>query len=59
MKDLKPNIEETKKKINRMGEPDCENLILHNQIAIMEALQDIQEKMMRMEGRTINTRSIR
>lgn len=59
MKDLKPNIAETQGKINRISESTCENLILHNQITIMEALQDIQEKMMRMEGRTINTRSIR
>ena len=59
MKDLKSNITETQEKVNRMGKPTCENLILHNQIAIMEALQDIQEKMMRMEGRTTNKRSNR
>lgn len=57
MKNLTLIIAETQDKVNRMGKATCENLILHNQIAIMEALQDIQEKMMRMEGRTTNKRS--
>jgi hypothetical protein len=59
MKDLKLKIAETQGNVNRMSESVSENLMLRNQISIMEALQDIQEKMMRMEGRTTNKRSTR
>lgn len=48
MKDLTERIKETKEN------PMAENTILKNQIAIMEALQDIQEKMMRIEGKMRN-----
>jgi hypothetical protein len=55
MKDLTENIEKTKKDLNSQGaRTDREFLAIKNQIAIMEALQDIQEKMMRIEGKMRN-----
>ena len=58
MKDLKANIENSKEMAEAAGKhltPIAETqILLENQIAIMEALQDIQEKMTRMEGRTSN-----
>jgi hypothetical protein len=51
MKDLKENIENSKDLLNSMFlEPNTE-ILLDNQISIMEALQDIQEKMVRIEGK--------
>jgi hypothetical protein len=57
MKDLKTNIEKTQ---NLVGSLEIrvtdviqysDRILLKNQIAIMEALQDIQEKMTRIEGK--------
>ena len=50
MKDLTENI---KQDFNFSKTP-AENRILENQIAMMEALQDIQDKMMRIEGKMRN-----
>lgn len=52
MKDLTENIKKTQEDIpkRKFGE----SMILENQIAIMEALQDLQEKLMRIEGKMRN-----
>jgi hypothetical protein len=50
MKDLTENIKED---LNFLKTP-AELRILENQIAIMEALQDLQEKLMRIEGKMRN-----
>ena len=50
MKDLTDNIKEP---LN-FAKTLVENRILENQIAIMEALQDLQEKLMRIEGKMRN-----
>jgi len=52
MKDLTENIKETQKSMFLVSL--AENTILKNQIAMMEALQDIQDKMMRIEGKMRN-----
>lgn len=57
MKDLKANIENAKElaEVLEIAYSDARTQILvTNQIAIMEALQDIQEKMMRIEGKMRN-----
>lgn len=57
MKDLKPNIENSKEmaEVIEAAFSDVKTqILLENQIAIMEALQDIQEKMMRIEGKMRN-----
>jgi hypothetical protein len=55
MKDLTENIEKTKKDLNSQGaRTDREFLAIKNQIDIMEALQDLQEKLMRIEGKMRN-----
>jgi hypothetical protein len=57
MKDLKANIEKTQDLVGSLEiresgvVPYSDKILLKNQIAIMEALQDIQEKMMRIEGK--------
>jgi hypothetical protein len=57
MKDLKANIEKTQDlvgslEIRELGSGTySDKILLKNQIAIMEALQDIQEKMVRIEGK--------
>jgi hypothetical protein len=50
MKDLTERIKED---LNFLKTP-AELRILENQIAMMEALQDIQDKMMRIEGKMRN-----
>ena len=37
-----------------MGSSELTEMSIENQIAIMQALQDIQEKMMRIEGKMRN-----
>jgi hypothetical protein len=54
MKDLKENIENSKDILNNMFLEPNTQILLDNQIPIMEALQDIQEKMMRIEGKMRN-----
>jgi len=55
MKDLKANIEVTKNALSDSSTVQGDLAqALKNQIAIMEALQDIQEKMMRIEGKMRN-----
>jgi hypothetical protein len=57
MKDLKANIEKTQDLVGSLeiresgAVPYSDKILRKNQIAIMEALQDIQEKMMRIEGK--------
>jgi len=50
MKNLSENIERTKEHI-KIGSSELTEISIENQIAIMQALQDIQEKMMRIEGK--------
>jgi hypothetical protein len=50
MKDLKENIEKTKEHL-KIGSSELTEMSIENQVAIMEALQDIQEKMTRIEGK--------
>jgi|694.fasta_scaffold94631_3 hypothetical protein len=50
MKNLSENIEKTKEHL-KMGSSELTEMSIENQIAIMQALQDIQEKMMRIEGK--------
>jgi hypothetical protein len=50
MKNLSENIEKTKEHL-KMGSSELTEMSIENQIAIMEALQDIQEKMIRIEGK--------
>ena len=55
MKDLTENIKNSKEDLETYGRPNSSiKLEAENQIAIMEALQDIQEKMMRIEGKMRN-----
>jgi hypothetical protein len=54
MKDLKANIENAKElaEVLEIAYADTKTqILLENQIAMMEALQDIQEKMLRIEGK--------
>jgi len=54
MKDLKENIENAKElaEVLEIAYADTKTqILLENQIAMMEALQDIQEKMLRIEGK--------
>lgn len=53
MKNLSENIEKTKEHL-KMGSSELTEMSIQNQIAIMQALQDIQEKMMRIEGKMRN-----
>jgi hypothetical protein len=53
MKNLSENIEKTKEHL-KMGSSELTEMSIENQIAIMQALQDIQEKMMRIEGKMRN-----
>lgn len=53
MKNLSENIERTKEHI-KIGSSELTEISIENQIAIMEALQDIQDKMMRIEGKMRN-----
>jgi hypothetical protein len=55
MKNLSENIERTKEHI-KIGSSELTEISIENQIAIMQALQDIQEKMMRIEGKMRNIR---
>lgn len=55
MKNLSENIEKTKEHI-KVGSSELTEISIENQIAIMQALQDIQEKMMRIEGKMRNIR---
>lgn len=50
MKNLKENIEKTKEHL-KIGSSELTEMSIENQVAIMEALQDIQEKMTRIEGK--------
>jgi hypothetical protein len=50
MKNLSENIEKTKEHL-KIGSSELTEMSIENQIAIMEALQDIQEKMIRIEGK--------
>jgi hypothetical protein len=54
MKDLTENIENSKGIVNSIFLEPNTQILLDNQISIMEALQDIQEKMMRIEGKMRN-----
>jgi len=55
MKDLKANIAITKNALADSSTVQADlSQALKNQIAMMEALQDIQEKMMRIEGKMRN-----
>ena len=55
MKDLKANIEVTKNALSDSSTVQGDLAqALKNQIAIMEALQDLQEKLMRIEGKMRN-----
>lgn len=52
MKDLTDNIKRTKEYMEMSSVTDAKEYHkIQNQIAIMEALQDIQEKMTRIEGK--------
>ena len=55
MKDLTENIKNSKKDLEIYGRPNSSiRLEFENQIAILEALQDLQEKLMRIEGKLRN-----
>lgn len=51
MKDLTDNIKRTKEYMEMSSVTYKDIFKIQNQIAIMEALQDIQEKMTRIEGK--------
>ena len=55
MKDLTERIKDAQGELdNYASDYRREECILKNQIAMMEALQDIQDKMMRIEGKMRN-----
>ena len=53
MVNLSENIKKTKEHI-KIGSSELIEISIENQITIMEALQDIQDKMMRIEGKMRN-----
>jgi hypothetical protein len=55
MKDLTERIKDAQGELdNYASDYRREECILKNQIAMMEALQDLQEKLMRIEGKMRN-----
>jgi hypothetical protein len=50
MKNLSENIDKTREHL-KLGSSDITEMTIENQLAMMQALQDIQEKMMRIEGK--------
>jgi hypothetical protein len=50
MKNLSENIDKTREHL-KIGSSDITEMTIENQLAMMQALQDIQEKMMRIEGK--------